>query len=99
MTEEKAIELATQYQKEDGRPTKLLGVRKITQAQIDAFEEAHGKKDPSERPEWMRLEPHWVVAFDQKTGARNFFVAEDSRERSGQTAPCARGADDAHRRD
>jgi len=68
MTEEKAIELATQYQKEDGRPTKLLGVRKITQAQIDAFEEAHGKKDPSERPEWMRLEPHWVVAFDREWG-------------------------------
>ena len=66
MTEEKAIEFATQYQRECGRPSKLVDVHRITQAQIDAFEEAHGKKHPSERPEWMRLEPHWVVAFDRE---------------------------------
>jgi len=66
MTEEKAIELATQYQKKLRRPTRIASVRRIGKDLIDAFVEACGKKDPSERPEWLRLEPHWAVSFERE---------------------------------
>lgn len=65
MTEQKAIELASQFQRDSGRTTKVSTVRRIGQDMIDAMEEAHGKTDLSDCPDWMKPFPHWAILFDR----------------------------------
>jgi hypothetical protein len=64
ITEDEAIRLASQFQRDCGRTANLSSVRRIGQEKIDAFVEAHGKPDPADCPDWMKPLPHWAVLFE-----------------------------------
>jgi hypothetical protein len=64
MTEHEAIQLATHYQAERHRTVKVSGVRWIDQEKMAAFAEWLKTEGPSERPDWLRPVPHWVILFE-----------------------------------
>jgi hypothetical protein len=66
MTEQRAIQLAIEYQKEHHQSVKISKLHRIGQDLIDAMVEAHGMPDPLTAPDWMRPSPHWVVLFDRE---------------------------------
>jgi hypothetical protein len=64
MTGHEAIQLATHYQAERHRTTKVSGARWIDQEKMAAFAEWLKREGLTERPDWLRPVAHWVVLFD-----------------------------------
>jgi len=67
MTEQKAIELASHFQRELGRIDKPEGTRRVGQEIIDQFLHARSKTTLRSEGEFDWLRPYWCVRFPMRS--------------------------------